>query len=120
MTEPRDELIADVQRWKEAAERLRVRLVRSEAAVDQGLERLAGGGSLSDAINGLVGSTALHEMEDALDVFKQCRYKVRKSMTNAAVAEGMTVEQLIQAFGVTPEMAAGFAEEDRAQTDFGR
>jgi hypothetical protein len=117
MSDPRAELLADVQRWKEAAEGLRVRLANSEQAVDQTLERLAGGGSLSDGILHLVGSRTVREMEDALDGFKQCRYRVRKSLTNAALAEGMTVEQLTQAFGVTPKMAAGFAEEDRSQPD---
>lgn len=130
--DPRDELIADVQRWKEAAEGLRIRLVKSEEGVDRGLDWLARGRSLSDAINELVGSEILQAMEDALDEFKQCRYKVRRSLTNAALAvvlvrhlrpfaaEGMTVEQLIQAFGVTPKIAAGFAEEDRTQTGPGR
>ena len=109
--------MADVRRWKQAADGLRIRLVNSERAVDQSLERLARGASLADGIRDLVGSRAVQEMEEALDEFKQCRYLVRKTLTNAALAEGMTVEQLVEAFGVTPKMAAGFAEEDRSRTD---
>ncbi len=120
MTGPRDELIADVQRWKEAAKGLRVRLLKGEQGFDQGLDWLARGGSLFDAINEIVASKALQDMEDALDEFKQCRYRVRKSLTNAALSEGITVEQLIQAFGVTPKMAVAYAEEDRHLSDSGQ
>jgi len=109
----RDELLVDIRRWQEAVRALRSQLVANEREAEAGLELLDQGASISDAVQRLAGSRGLQLMEDALTEFKRCRYLLRRSLTNAALEEGVTTEELIAAFGISRQIAASFAEEDR-------
>jgi hypothetical protein len=115
MTSPRDDLLADIQRWKDAAQNLAAQLGRSGAKFDEGIEWLNRGASLREAIHELGASKALRKMEAALDEFRTCRYIVRKSLTNAAIAEGMSIDELIAAFSVPDEIVERFAQEDQGR-----
>jgi hypothetical protein len=115
MSSARDEVISDIHRLMDSGQALRDQLLESRKGFALGLELLENDTPLSEAMTEMNSAERRVRMTDLLTEFDECRHRLRISITAAGLEEGMTVTEIGQAFGVSRQLAARFAQEVRAQ-----
>jgi hypothetical protein len=111
----RTALLADIDSWTVAARDLAATLAANLEAVAAGRSTLAEGGSLSDAVAAMSTAERYLRMNVALAEFEMARFRMRSSLINTALDEGLSEEQLVGMLGVPAEMADQVVEELRSE-----
>jgi hypothetical protein len=114
MDEQRAALLADIDKWTVAARDLAATLAANLDAVTGGRHKLAEGGCLSDAVSTMSTAERFLRMNAALAEFDMARFRMRSSLISAALAEGLSEEQLVGLLGVPAELADQVVEELRS------
>jgi hypothetical protein len=113
----RAELLADIDAWVEAARRLAALLAENTAAVQEGRSLVAGGEGFVDAVGTMSTAARFLAMNAVLEEFELARFRLRSSLISAALAEGLTGEQLAANLGVPAELAGRMLEQLRTGSD---
>jgi hypothetical protein len=105
MDEQRAALLADIDNWIAGARTLAETLEANGRAVDEGRVMLEDGSRLVDAIATMRTTKRFLNMSAALTDFEVARFRLRSSLINTALTEGLTKEQLVETLGVPADLA---------------
>ena len=97
-------LLADIDAWSRAGRTLGDVLTANATEILKGRDMIEEGACLSDVIATLSTTTRFVRMNEALADFEMARFALRSSLINAALAEGLTPERLVELLEVPPEM----------------
>ncbi len=111
MEHPRDRFIADTERYQEACRRLIAGFQSYVEVNDQALVDLRGGMSLSESFRVRDSAALSRRIAGLLEDFEAHRRQLRASAAAALQAEGRTVQEIGEAFGVSAQLAGRFAKE---------
>jgi hypothetical protein len=104
-------LLQDIDAWLTSARALEQVLVDNAVEVRKGRDMVADGVCLSEAIATLSTTDRYLRMRDALADFEMTRFTLRSSLISAALAEGLTLAQLVEVLGVPAELTARVLDE---------
>jgi hypothetical protein len=117
MDSPRAELLKDIDAWSAAADCLMTVLAANAEAVARARSMFGEGTILADAIGTMSTADRYLRMNGALEAFDMARFRLRSSLINVALAEGLTEEQLVSKLGVPADLAGQVLAELRSQAD---
>ena len=109
-----ERMIADIERYTEAGERLIERLERQNRWNLEDIERLRSGVLLAESTRRTRSAERSRELTRILDEFEQSRRAIRTSVTAAALDQGMTISEIAEIFGVSRQLANRFVKEARS------
>jgi hypothetical protein len=115
MEEAIDRVIGDVYRYTEAGERLIERLQLQNRWNVEDIERLRTGVSLTAAIEATDSASRSRDLTRIMAEFEESRRAIRSSVVAASLAEGATVTQISEIFGVSRQLANRFVKGCRAR-----
>ncbi len=115
MDEPIERVIADVHDYTEAGERLAERLALQSQLNLEDIERLRGGMTLMESIRSTDSAARSRDLTRIMAEFEEGRRVLRASVVAAALAEGATVSEIGEIFGVSRQLANRFVQEVRAR-----
>jgi hypothetical protein len=104
-------LLADVDRWLDAARDLADVLSHSGEQVVAGRDLLARSMSIPQTIAATSTTPRYLRMNLAPAEFEAVRFSLRSSLINAALAEGLEGRQLVELLGVPSDRTARFVDE---------
>ena len=99
--------------WTEAASVLADLLTSNAEAVREGRALLERGATVATAIGTITTTERYLAMNSALESFQEARYRLRSMLVGAALAEGLTAEQLVETLAVPPGLAGRILAEFR-------
>ncbi len=108
VAEETDQLVGDVRRYIEAIGHLVAGLQAYQAVNEESLVDLLGGMDLKDSFRIRDTATLSRELSRLLDEFETARQAIRKSCATTLHDQGMTLEQIGLAFGVSHQLASRF------------
>jgi hypothetical protein len=115
MDEAIERVIADVYRYTAAGERLVERLqVQNRWNLD-GIERLRNGTSFLSSIETTHSAARSRDLTQVMAEFEESRRAIRSSVVAAALAEGATVTEIGEIFGVSRQLANRLVKDCRAR-----
>ena len=115
MDEAIERVIADVYHYTEAGERLIERLQTQSRWNLEDIERLRRGASLLSAIEATDSADRSRGLTRIMAEFEESRRAIRSSVVAAALAEGATVTQISEIFGVSRQLANRFVKDCRSR-----
>jgi len=98
-------VIADVQRYAAAGERLAERLHQHTRLSDDDIERLRAGASLTESCGATDTAQRSRDLTRIMAEFEESRRAIRSSTVLALLDEGMTISEIGQVFGVSRQLA---------------
>jgi hypothetical protein len=113
MDEVTERLIDDIGAYTEAAEQLIERLQSQVAWNRQDAERLRSGETLAQSTRATKSADRSRDLTRTLDGFEQSRRRIRASVSAAALAEGLSIAEIAEMFGVSRQLANRFVKEAR-------
>ena len=108
-----EQLIDHVERYSAAGDRLLERLAAQRIANDEDIERLRAGATLSQSTRATNSAVRSRELTRILAEFEASRRATRAAVVVAAFAEGMSVADIAEIFGVSRQLANRFVKEAR-------
>lgn len=114
MSDAYERIIADVERYTEAGERLAKRLLEQSQWNRDDIERLRAGVTLIDSCTGTDSATRSRSMTRILAEFEESRRAIRSSTVLGLVADGLTISEIGQVFGVSRQLANRLVRDARA------
>ena|GEM_PF-963472 len=115
--EPIDRVIADVRRYTEAGERLIERLQIQNRWNQDDIDRLSAGSTLMESVRATDSAARSRDLTTILAAFEESRREIRASVVAAALAEGATIVEISEIFGVSRQLANRFVKEHRARVE---
>jgi len=115
MDEAIERVIGDVYHYTEAGERLIERLQLQNRWNLEDIERLRTGVSLTSAIEATDSASRSRDLTRIMAEFEESRRAIRSSVVAAALAEGATVTQISEIFGVSRQLANRFVKDCRTR-----
>ena len=115
MDEAIERVIEDVYLYTEAGERLIERLQLQNRWNIEDTERLRGGTTLLAAIEATDSAARSRDLTRIMAEFEESRRAIRSSVVAAALAEGASVAQISEIFGVSRQLANRFVKDCRAR-----
>ena len=106
-------VIEDIELYSEAGDRLRERLTVQREWNDEDIERLRSGATIAESTRTTRSADRSRGLTRALDEFERSRRQIRTSVVAAALAEGMTITEIGEIFGVSRQLANRFVKEAR-------
>ena len=110
-----ERVIADVRRYSEAGERLIERLQVQSQWNQEDIDRLQGGATLMESVRSTDSAARSRDLTAILAEFEESRRVIRASVVAAALAEGATISEIGEIFGVSRQLANRFVKEHRAR-----
>ena len=108
-------MIADVERYTEAGERLIERLRLQSTWNQEDIDRLTAGSSLMASTRSTDSAARSRDLTRIMAEIQESRRAIRASVVAAALAEGATVSEIGDIFGVSRQLANRFVKEHRAR-----
>ena len=115
MDEAIERVIGDVYLYTEAGDRLIERLQIQNRWNLEDIERLRGGASLMSSIETTDSASRSRDLTRIMAEFEESRRAIRSSVVAAALAEGASVAQISEIFGVSRQLANRFVKDCRAR-----
>ena len=112
----RTALLTDIDRWVVAARALAATLTSNIDAVTTGRRTVEEEGCLLEAVATMSTAERFLRMNVALAEFDMARFRLRSSLISAALAEGLSEEQLVGILGVPAELAEQVLDGIRSTT----
>lgn len=109
VTDERDEMMADVRHYIRAGERLEAGLASYNAMNREALDDLLHGMGVAESCKRRDSATLSRHLTSLLADFEESRRRMRASASAALRAEGLTITQIGQVFGVSHQLAGRFA-----------
>ncbi len=116
MDESVEQMIADIHAYAEAGDHLIERLQLQKRWNLEDIERLRTGVTLMESIETTNSSARSRDLTRILAEFEASRRDLRASVVAAALAEGATVSEVGEIFGISRQLANRFVKESRART----
>jgi hypothetical protein len=95
------QVIRNVERFINAGERLRCAIQSDSSIIQHGVETLADGMTIAEVLQ----ATGVRERQQAMAAslrdFEACRHQLRLSLSAAGIEEGMSIDELGRAFGIS-------------------
>jgi len=113
MDEAIERVIDDVYRYTEAGDRLIERLQLQNRWSLEDIERLRSGISIMSSIDVTDSAARSRDLTRILAEFEESRRAIRGSVVAAALAEGASVTQISEIFGVSRQLANRFVKDCR-------
>ncbi|HEY4927906.1 MAG TPA: hypothetical protein VIH95_02060 [Acidimicrobiales bacterium] len=114
MSDAIDRVIADVNRYSEAGERLAARLHQHTAWNNEDIERLRSGMSVTDSCQVTGSADRSRNLTRILAEFEESRRAIRSSTVLVLIEEGMTISEIGVVFGVSRQLANRLVRDARA------
>jgi len=114
MTEAIERVIADLQRYTEAGERLAQQLHQLAVLNAEDVERLRAGMSLTDSCEITNSSDRSRGLTRIMAEFEESRRVIRASTVLGLLDEGRTTSEIGQVFGVSRQLANRLVKDARA------
>ncbi len=114
MSEAIDRVIADVNRYSEAGERLAARLHQHTAWNNEDIERLRSGVSVTESCRVTGSAVRSRTLTRIMAEFEESRRAIRSSTVLALIEEGMTISEIGVVFGVSRQLANRLVRDARA------
>ena len=114
MSDAIDRVIADVNRYSEAGERLAARLHQHTAWNNEDIERLRSGVSVTESCRVTGSADRSRGLTRILAEFEESRRAIRSSTVLALIEEGMTISEIGVVFGVSRQLANRMVRDARA------
>jgi hypothetical protein len=114
MSEAIDRVIADVNRYSEAGERLAARLHQHTAWNNEDIERLRSGMSVTESCRVTGSADRSRTLTRIMAEFEESRRAIRSSTVLALIEEGMTISEIGVVFGVSRQLANRLVRDARA------
>jgi hypothetical protein len=115
MNEAIERVIEDVYHYTDAGDRLIERLQTQNRWNIEDIERLRGGATLMSAIEATDSAARSRDLTRIMAEFEESRRAIRSSVVAAALAEGASVGQISEIFGVSRQLANRFVKDCRAR-----
>lgn len=106
-------LIEHIERYSKAGDRLAARLHTQRRWNTEDIESLRGGSTLAESIEATRSADRSRDLTQVMAEFEQSRREIRAAVAAAALAEGMTIAQVGEIFGVSRQLANRFVKEAR-------
>ena len=113
VTDERDQLMADARHYIEAGERLEAGLASYNAMNREALDDVLHGMSVGESCGKRDSATRSRHLTSLFADFEESRRRMRGSTSAALRAEGLTITQIGQVFGVSHQLAGRFARPQR-------
>jgi hypothetical protein len=114
VTAKRDEAVYRLEVLLNAVGDLEQCLRETKVSYGVAIERLAAGTDVADALDDAHAARTRQALTAALDAFEQHRHRARLSLTAAGIEEGMTINAISRAWGISRQLASRDAKEARA------
>ena len=108
-------VIEDVYLYTDAGDRLIERLQTQNRWNLEDIERLRDGATLMSAIEATDSAARSRDLTRIMAEFEESRRAIRGSVVAAALAEGASVAQISEIFGVSRQLANRFVKDCRAR-----
>jgi hypothetical protein len=115
MNEAIERVVGDIYRYDEAGARLIERLQLQSRWNMEDIERLRSGVTLMASVRATDSSARSRDLTRIMAEFEESRRAIRTSVVAAALAEGASVTQISEIFGVSRQLANRFVKECRAR-----
>jgi len=115
MDEAIERVIEDVYLYTEAGDGLIERLQTQNRWNLEDIERLRGGATLMSSIEATDSAARSRDLTRIMAEFEESRRAIRSSVVAAALAEGASVAQISDIFGVSRQLANRFVKDCRAR-----
>ena len=109
-----ERVIEYIERYSAAAGRLRTRLEAQQAWNSEDVGRLRAGASLSESVKATRSADRRRDLTRIMDAFETSRREIRAAVVAAALAEGMTITEIADIFGVSRQLANRFVRDARS------
>ena len=117
MTAERDEAVYRLEVLLNAVGDLEQCLRETTVSYREALERLVAGADVAVVLDEAHAAQTRQILTAALDQFEQHRHRSRLSLTAAGIQEGMTINAVSRAWGISRQLASRDAKEARATPD---
>ena len=108
-----ERVIEHIERYTESGDRLIERLQAQRAWNIEDIARLRAGALLSESTKQTRSADRSRDLTRILGEFEQSRREIRAAVVAAALAEGMTVAEIAEIFGVSRQLANRFVKDAR-------
>ena len=113
MDELTERLIEDIGAYSDAAQRLIERLQAQVESNREDLQRIRNGETLAGATRDTKSADRSRDLTRKLDEFEQSRRRIRPSVSAVALAQGLSISDIAEIFGVSRQLANRFVKEAR-------
>jgi hypothetical protein len=117
VTAKRDEAVNRLEVLLNAVGDLEQCLQETKVSYGVVLERLVAGTAVAGALDDAHAAQTRQTLTAALDEFEQHRHRSRLSLIAAGIEEGMTINAVSRAWGISRQLASRDAKEARATPD---
>lgn len=117
MTAKREEAVYRLEVLLNAVGDLEQCLRETKVSYGVALERLTAGADVAVVLDDAHAAQTRQTLTAALDEFEQHRHRSRLSLTAAGIEEGMTINAVSRAWGISRQLASRDAKEARATPD---
>jgi hypothetical protein len=111
MTDHRGAAIDDLHRLMEIVDELQVKLQATRAQYGKALVSLEGGDSVETALASADAGQTRQGLTADLEVLERARHASRLSLIGAGVAEGMSINGISRAWGISRQLASRYVHE---------
>jgi hypothetical protein len=111
MTDHRGAAITDLHRLVEVVDEFQVKLQATRAQYRKALLSLEGGDSVESALANADAGRTRQGLTADLDVLERARHASRLSLIGAGVAEGMSINSIGRAWGISRQLASRYVHE---------
>lgn len=109
-----ERVIEYIGRYSAAAERLQARLEAQRVWNAEDIARLRAGASLSESVKATRSADRRRDLTQIMDDFETSRREIRAAVVVAGLAEGMTITEIADIFGVSRQLANRFVRDARS------
>jgi hypothetical protein len=114
MDEVTERHMEDIAAYTEAAERLIDRLQSQVAWNREAAQQIRNGVTLAESARASGSADRSRGLTRTLDEFEQSRRRIRASTSAVALAEGLSITEIAEIFGVSRQLANRFVKEARS------
>jgi DNA invertase Pin-like site-specific DNA recombinase len=111
MTDDRGAAITDLHRLMQCVDELQVKLQATRAQYGKALVSLEDGNTVESALANAEAGRTRQSLTADLEVLERARHASRLSLIAAGVAEGMSINSISRAWGISRQLASRYVRE---------